>query len=152
MFQPDGMTTLSAYRDLLTDVYLRWLPVANLTQSHFVEDVLGFRLPSRATGIIGFGVGSGEDNENPGLLILAKEETTETKDIYWRIKKADIPVSLRTGVFFVAAAGTKRPAKGGHSIGCGTTGGETGTMGCVVKDRSRGSLFAHMQSRDRSNQ
>src|SRR5262249_29978872 len=86
--------------------------------------------------LVGFGV----DGEDTGLLLLAGKDTDLAKALWSRLQDVGIRATLRTEVSFVAAGA--RPVKGGQSLGHGVSGGETGTMGCVVKDRSSGSLFA----------
>jgi hypothetical protein len=148
--QPESQLSALVYlRDILTENYIRAPNRLNLSDrgaSHgFFRDrmarTLGFDVSIfDPNGLVGFGVGYEEAMERPELLVFAGKERDRAARLHSELKENGIPVRLYDGVTFRAASA--RPVKGGQSIGHGIAGGETGTMGCVVKDRSSGDLFA----------
>ncbi len=150
---------LMKFRDALSDHFLRPQPVLAirpredhwrfvdvglaqpLDTSFDVDDVeyAGYIEPLEP-GVVGIGVGSPEGDPDPKLLVFAESESKQTKNLVARINKAGVPVTLKTGVEFIAAAA--RPVKGGQSMGIGSIGGASGTMGCVVKSRSSNDRYA----------
>ncbi|MBV8568202.1 MAG: hypothetical protein JO273_22380 [Methylobacteriaceae bacterium] len=128
------LPALVVYRDMLTERFLR--PGARSSPFR----VLGIAVPHMpADGLVGFGVGQADDGYPPCLVIFAESPTAAVASLHGRLGENGIPVIVQIGVSFAAAA---RPLKGGQSIGRGAKTGESGTMGCVVKDRSGGSLYA----------
>ncbi len=130
---------LLAYRDVLTERYLR--PAAGSSVGP-LSVALGDSLPDvgdEASGISGFAVGQFDDDAPPALYIFTREAESGAQELLQRLESANFPCHLVPDVNFVAAS---RPTKGGESIGYGTSGGASGTMGCVVKDRSDGTCYA----------
>jgi hypothetical protein len=146
---PDNpLSTLIFLRDILTERFLRVpgrLSLVPQDRRLSVLRTLGFDVSipgfNHSNGLVGFGVGQESPTTLPELLIFAGKEVAGAARLHKEFRDIGVPVAFYGGVAFRACAGA-RPVEGGHSIGYGSTSGEAGTMGCVVKERSSTDLFA----------
>jgi hypothetical protein len=135
---PDHPTLveLSAYRDFLTELILRgdrtflqgfgMKPFATLKSGYAEFSGVNF---------VGFGVGVGleKDESAPALYVFLDPSTKERASLLDDMSKSfGLPIRYQKAQFIAAA----RPVEGGHSMGHGSASGETGTMGCVVKNKA----------------
>jgi hypothetical protein len=122
---PDNkqLIDLLAARDFLTEAFLR------PERSSFLRPHLKLPFRLASSGIVGFGVG-GQDESQIAISVFVDPKFALTKEQQAFFYSMDRPFKFQQGRFLAAS----RPVKGGHSMGHGTTNGETGTMGCVVKN------------------
>jgi hypothetical protein len=103
----------------------------------FHPSVAMVNLDNVGLGITGFGVGA-FDNSEPRLYVFTDDSSEQARRLVGHLASR-VPVELMLNANFVAAA---RPVQGGDSIGLGAVTGETGTIGCIVKDKKNGDLLA----------
>src|SRR5262249_48698243 len=134
---PDHPTLveLSAYRDFLTELILRgdrtflrfWSEPRATLKSGYAE-FLGVKFVG-----LGVGVGLEKDESAPGLYVFLDPSTADRASFLDDMSKSfGLPIRYQKAQFKAAA----RPVEGGHSMGHGSASGETGTMGCVVKNKA----------------
>jgi hypothetical protein len=130
---------LMALRDFLTEAILR------ADRTFFRHPAFGASKPGilkkmgqvefYGVEYVGFGVGIEPDKRDAAALYIFVDPSFKGKmpELMEDLSKNfELPIVCRKGRFEAAA----RPVEGGHSIGHGSTSGETGTMGCVVKNKS----------------
>ena len=79
------------------------------------------------------GLGAGLSGEGAELVIFAEEHSARTEQLSAQLGRESIASRVVAPVTFRAAG--PRPVQGGHSVGRGIAGGESGTFGCVVQGR-----------------